>query len=206
MTEKNFIRYSKLIAKSNNCKNKLPDIILITDISKLKNPINIISKIPRKSIIIIRDYNIKNRKKYIKKILQKAKYYKHFTLIANDPVLAKETKADGIHLPEYSIHRAAKYRKFFPSKIITASCHSLKSANKAYINKVNAILFSPIFPTSSHPKIKKFNLNNIRKIIKKINIPVYALGGVNNKTVKTLIKYKISKIAAIEAFKTIIKN
>lgn len=205
MITKNFIRYTKLIIKNNSSQNynnfnKLPIVIYLTDNNKSKNPVSIVSKLPKKSLIIIRDYSIKNRESHIKRIFKIAKSYNHYVLVAKDPILAKKTKADGIHLPEHCISKTRKYRKLFPSWIITNACHSTKSAINAYKSNADAILLSPIFATSSHPKKNAINIDIIKFISNKINIPIYALGGINNKTITNLKRSKIKGVAAIDAF------
>ena len=56
---------------------------------------------------------------------------------------------------------------------------------------IDAALLSPVFISKSHPNNKCLGLNKFSKIVKKTKLPIYALGGINIKNVKSLIETDI---------------
>ena len=56
---------------------------------------------------------------------------------------------------------------------------------------IDAVLLSPVFPSKSHPNSKNLGINKFVKIIKKTKLPIYALGGINIKNVKSLVETDI---------------
>ena len=118
-------------------------------------------------------------------------------LIGSDIKLAEDIKADGIHFPEYMIKKNKinwidiKNVKSKKRWIITTSVHSIQSLKKAEGLDIDAVLLSPVFPSKSHPNSKSLGLNKFSKIVKKTKLPIYALGGINIKNVKSLTETDI---------------
>ena len=186
--------YSKEIRSKDN---KLPKVIIIFD-DELFNKKKLLKlKIPKKSAFLLRSYQTKKRKKIAKQLLKFCKMKKIKLLIGSDIKLAEDIKADGIHFPEYMIKKNKinwidiKNVKSKKRWIITTSVHSIQSLKKAEGLDIDAVLLSPVFPSKSHPNSKSLGLNKFSKIVKKTKLPIYALGGINIKNVKSLIETDI---------------
>ena len=186
--------YSKEIRSKNN---KLPKVIIIFD-DELFNKKKLLKlKIPKKSAFLLRSYQTKKRKKIAKQLLKFCKMKKIKLLIGSDIKLAKDINAHGVHFPEYMIKenkinwigiKNIKYRKKW---IITTAAHSIRSLKKVEGLDIDAALLSPVFISKSHPNNKCLGLNKFSKIVKKTKLPIYALGGINIKNVKSLIETDI---------------
>ena len=194
------IKINKLLDYSKEIRskdNKLPKVIIIFD-DELFNKKKLLKlKIPKKSAFLLRSYQTKKRKKIAKQLLKFCKMKKIKLLIGSDIKLAKDINAHGVHFPEYMIkenkinwigNKNIKYRKKW---IITTAAHSIRSLKKVEGLDIDAALLSPVFISKSHPNNKCLGLNKFSKIVKKTKLPIYALGGINIKNVKSLIETDI---------------
>ena len=86
--------------------------------------------------------------------------------------------------------------KVIKKKIIGVTCHnSLRLAKIAIKNKANYLAFGA-FNLSKTKKVKfKANVNLIKKLKKTSNIPVVAIGGINNLNYKKLLLNKSDFLA-----------
>ena len=115
-------------------------------------------------------------------------------LIADDPALAEEIGAAGLHLPEAKMKEATHWRARHPDWIITSSAHSLKAMMHAHM--LDAVFLSPIFATTSHPDAKCLTQARAAFIAAHAPVPVYALGGITARNAG-LLAPAFSGIAAI---------
>ena len=77
-------------------------------------------------------------------------------------------------------------KKIIGDKIIGITCHnSIKLAKEAIKNKANYIAFGAFFPTKQELNITNIKTLNKARIL--TNIPIVAIGGITNKTIKTLL-------------------
>jgi len=118
-------------------------------------------------------------------------------LIADDPALAAEIGAAGLHLPERRMREAAHWRARFPHWIITSSAHSLRALMGA--GMLDAVFLSPVFATSSHTDALPLTPVRAAFIAAQAPVPVYALGGVEARNA-ALLAPAFSGIAAIGSF------
>jgi thiamine-phosphate pyrophosphorylase len=130
--------------------------------------------------------------KKIKKICEKNKV----KFIVNDePKLSKKLNADGCHLgqKDSSLYEA---RKIIGNKIIGATCHnSIKLAKIAIKNKASYLAFGSFFSTKT--KRTKYRATNkiLYKVKKITNIPLVAIGGINDKNYKKLLLNYVNYLA-----------
>ncbi len=143
----------------------------------------------------LKKYNLKKKILIGKKIRIICKKYQVKFLINDDPRLAKEINADGCHLGQKDM-KIDKARKLLNGKIIGVTCHnSLGLAKLAIKNKANYVAFGA-FNFSKTKKIKfKANVNLIKNLKKTSNIPVVAIGGINNLNYKKLLLNKADFLA-----------
>ena len=139
---------------------------------------------------------ILNIAKRIKIITQKHKV----KFIINDNFkLASKSEFDGCHLGQLD-GPFENARKQLKKKIIGITCHNSKLlAIKALKIKPDYIAFGSFYKSKLKPKAKKANLGIIRWAKKKIKKPIVAIGGVNNKNYRKLIKNG-AKYIAISSF------
>jgi thiamine-phosphate pyrophosphorylase len=135
----------------------------------------------------------------IRKLTKKA----NATFIVNDYVdIAKTVGADGVHLGQEDLNKLSlkTYRKRLgEDKIIGVSTHSYSQALKAAREGADYISVGPIFKTPSKPLGKAVGLKLLRKVLKKIKIPVVAIGGIDDSNIYNVRKTGCQRIAVIRA-------
>ena len=143
----------------------------------------------------LKKYSLKNKIVIGKKIKIICKKYKVSFLINDDPILAKKIDADGCHLGQKDM-KIKNARKLLKNKIIGVTCHnSLRLAKLAIKDKADYIAFGA-FNSSKTKKVKyKANIGLIKKLKKLSNIPVVAIGGINNLNYKKLLLNKADFLA-----------
>ena len=116
-------------------------------------------------------------------------------MINDDPSLAKRIDADGCHLGQKDM-KINNARKLLNNKIIGITCHnSIKLAKLAIKNNADYIAFGA-FNSSKTKKVKyKANISLIKKIKKSSNIPIVAIGGIDNLNYKKLLLNKADFLA-----------
>jgi thiamine-phosphate pyrophosphorylase len=112
---------------------------------------------------------------------------------------ARTANADGVHLGGPSRpDAAATVRQSFPEAIISLPCHSLNDVAVAVVQRVDMILFSPIFEKLSH---QTQGIEGLRQACAAAQgIPVFALGGVTAANAAECIAAGATGIAAIRLF------
>ena len=136
-----------------------------------------------------------NKIKIAKKIKKICKKFQVKFLINDDPKLAKKINADGCHIGQKDMN-INDARKILKNKIIGVTCHnSLRLAKIANKNNANYIAFGA-FNLTKTKKVKfKANIKIIKKLKKTSNIPVVAIGGINNLNYKKLLLNKADFLA-----------
>ncbi len=128
--------------------------------------------------ILYRDKSNPNYNIDVKYFLQEAKEIGFEKIILhNRPQLALELGADGVHLSSNNIEELSKITK--DSNIFTiVSTHNLSEALKAQNLGANMITLSPLF--TSPNKGKPLGEDKFRDILRNLDIPVLALGGITS--------------------------
>lgn len=130
-------------------------------------------------------------------------------MIGKDIELAKKLSADGVHFSDFdNLPMQFLNKKSFPKNFMFSfSCHSEKSLRKASSLNLDMVFISPIFTTTSHNEAKTLGILNLAKIAtqnKKQNyfrpLPLFALGGINQKNIPALKKLKLQGFGAIDYF------
>jgi len=147
-------------------------------------------------------------------------------MVVNDRLdVALALGADGVHLGQQDMpltlagrllrwevagasiyERGQKLQKGGPfpkrrpvTRFIGVSTHSLNGAIKAEKEGADYISIGPIFPTPSKPDLKPIGLNPIRQVREKVNIPFFAIGGIDQENVGEVIRAGAERVAVIHA-------
>jgi len=121
-------------------------------------------------------------------------------IINDDPKLALEIGADGVHLGQEDLQRfpIEKARGLVgPDGIIGISTHSLAQFREAEGWDVDYIAFGPVFPT----KIKDYSIgtSDVKTAASSAKKDIFFIGGINLSNVKKLSVEGCRKIAVIRA-------
>jgi thiamine-phosphate pyrophosphorylase len=130
-------------------------------------------------------------------------------LLNSRPDIAIATAAHGVHLTAApggltptqvrSLYTSANR----PEPMITLSCHTLEDVHRARINRVDAVLFAPIFEkiVTGQTTTPGQGLDQLRAACLAASpIPIYALGGVTLENAATCLDAGATGIAGIRLF------
>jgi len=176
----------------------LPPLILITDRDRLPDPLSAAARLPRGAAVLLRDYDMPDRASLARKLAKLCRRRGLRLLIAGDARLAAAVHADGIHLSETAARRPLR-RHFGRARLATVACHNAVSLQHAERRGADACLLSPMFKTASHPGAPPLGPWRFASLLRGVKLPVYALGGINDRTVRRLAGSGACGIAAIGA-------
>lgn len=118
-------------------------------------------------------------------------------LLHGDYTLAHELRADGVHLTstQFDLIVEAKQRGLY----VIISTHTHEEALKAQELGADAITYSPIFPSPGKGEPK--GLEDLKEIVAKIEIPIFALGGITTEEqIKAVEECGVYGFASIRYF------
>tara|TARA_B100000401_G_scaffold136058_1_gene90148 strand:- start:101 stop:748 length:648 start_codon:yes stop_codon:yes gene_type:complete len=188
-------------ARANFCGLKLKKFIYLISPNKIDRDFyKSLNKVLSSGIVKYFQLRLKidqnsNFIKIAKKISLITKKHKVKFIINDFPSLAKLTKADGCHLGQKDVS-VKLARKLLKKKIIGITCHgSKKLILNARKQNVDYIALGSFFKSKLKPSAKKAKKNLIRWCKQRTNLPIVAIGGINNKNYKTLIKLGANYLA-----------
>lgn len=134
--------------------------------------------------------------KEIKKITDKY----NVPLIINDRIdIALAIDASGVHLGQSDIPCSIA-RKILPKgKIIGVSAHNLKEAEKALKDGADYLGCGAVFNTSTKKDVTTLSYEGLKEITSNINIPVIAIGGINENNITILKGSGINGVAVVSS-------
>ena len=122
-------------------------------------------------------------------------------LFINDRIdITLAVDADGVHLGEESIpiHRARKI--LGERKLIGVSCHNQVSAITAQAKGADFITFGPVYHTlSKAPYGQPLGVGKLEEVSRILQIPVFALGGINRDNTHEVIAAGAFGVALVSA-------
>jgi thiamine-phosphate pyrophosphorylase len=120
-------------------------------------------------------------------------------LAGADPQLAARISADGVHLPERMSALAGGIRRGRPTWIVTTAAHSRSAIAAARSGGADAVFVSPVFASASPSAGAPLGALRFARLARSARLPVFALGGINAITVRSLAHTGAIGVAAIEA-------
>ncbi len=149
--------------------------------------------------VIFRHYDAPERPRMAETMIKTTQELGHLFIVAGDPLLAAKIGADGIHLPERQMGQLAELRVQYPQLIISAACHSREALLQSEGDGADCALLSPLFPTASHEDVEVLGIERFSDMIKGVEIPVIALGGITEINAAELLETDAAGLAAISA-------
>ena len=111
----------------------------------------------------------------------------------------KEGDCDGWHLTTSEMLKI-KSRPCADNKLLGASTHNLSEALKAQELGADFVVISPVQATQTHPDTIPIGWEVAGEVVKKLNIPVYFLGGMTINDLNKTLKLGAQGIAGVSAF------
>lgn len=125
---------------------------------------------------------------------------KNIPFVINDNVaLAKKIDADGVHVGQEDMEAGDVRSLLGPDKIIGVSAHSVEEALLAEKRGADYLGVGAAFSTNSKKDVSCISHETIRDICQAVQIPVIAIGGINETNVEELKGTGICGVAVISA-------
>jgi thiamine-phosphate pyrophosphorylase len=180
----------------------LPRLLFFTDPARTPDPEAVARTLPRGAAIVFRAFGAPDAEAQGLRLRKIARGRGLKLLVGADEALAGALQADGVHLPERLAHRAMRLKAAHPAWIVTAAAHSARAARRGLANGADAVVVSAIFPTSSPSAAAPIGALRMAQLVRRVGGPVYALGGINNKTARRLKDAGLVGLAAVDGFRT----
>ena len=178
---------------------KANDLYVITD--QKENLLAIIEDILIAGVKIIQHrFKKGNDKDHLEEALKIKSLCKRYNslLIINDRVdIALASNADGIHLGQDDLDLKNARKLLGYSKIIGISANNEIDISNALREGCDYIGIGPVFETSTKKNKKPLGIEKIKKLTKELNIPWFAIGGVNTNNISYLKNNGFKKFALV---------
>ena len=147
----------------------------------------------------LREKNISTKDFYEKalKVKEICKNYGVLFIINDRLDIAQAVEADGVHLGQSDMP-IEKAREILKDKfLIGATARNVEEAKRAEFLGANYIGSGAIFGTNTKDNAKKLEMEELKKIVASIKIPVFAIGGININNVSSLKNIGLQGICAV---------
>ena len=121
-------------------------------------------------------------------------------LVNDDPALAAEIEADGVHIGQSDGGIARARQRLGPDKIIGVTCHGdLTLAEQAAEAGADYVAFGRFFPSRTKPQAPPADSAILQQARKRLAIPLVAIGGIDPSNGGQLLKLGADALAVIHA-------
>jgi thiamine-phosphate pyrophosphorylase len=136
----------------------------------------------------------------IAKALKKLAEPFHVPLIINDRVdLALAVDADGVHVGQDDLPAQVVRRLIGDDKIVGVSAATVAEAAQAEADGADYLGVGSVFPTRSKSDATATSIEELKAIRQTVHIPIVAIGGINEVSLRQLDPADIDGIAVISA-------
>ena len=150
-------------------------------------------------IVQLREKNISTKDFYEKalKVKEICKNYGALFIINDRLDIAQVVGADGVHLGQSDMP-IEKAREILKDKfLIGATARNVEEAKIAELLGADYIGSGAIFGTNTKDNAKKLEMEELKKIVASVKIPVFAIGGININNVSSLKNIGLQGICAV---------
>jgi len=121
-------------------------------------------------------------------------------LAVNDRLdVALAAKADGVHLAAQSLPVYSAVQLAAGRLLVGRSIHSLAEAQQAASERADYVTFGHVFPTTTHPGLPPRGLSELEAIVRAVDIPVLAIGGITVDNLDAVLGTGCAGVAVISA-------
>jgi len=150
-------------------------------------------------IVQLREKNISTKDFYEKalKVKEICKNYGVLFIINDRLDITQAVGADGVHLGQSDMP-IEEARKILKDKfLIGATARNIEEAKRAELLGADYIGSGAIFGTSTKDNAKKLEMEELKKIVASVKIPVFAIGGININNVGSLKNIGLQGICSV---------
>jgi thiamine-phosphate pyrophosphorylase len=116
--------------------------------------------------------------------------------IVNDRAdLALTAGADGVHVGQDDLPVAVARKICGRKALVGRSCQTLKHLLSAQCEGVDYVGFGSVFKTKTKPDRLPMDLDLLKEVSRRANVPVFAIGGITRKNIAVVRSCGISRVA-----------
>ncbi|HEY6771843.1 MAG TPA: thiamine phosphate synthase, partial [Solirubrobacterales bacterium] len=130
-----------------------------------------------------------------------ANTYSALFIVNDDPYLAMELSADGVHVGQEDIDPAEARRIMGPDAIIGLSTHSREQIEAAASAPLDYISVGPVWETPSKEGRPATGLELIRTAAEIAHVPWFAIGGIDPSNVDEVVAAGAARVCVIRAIR-----
>ena len=155
-------------------------------------------------IVQLREKTLSTKDFFIKalKVKEICKSYGVVFIINDRLDIAQAVEADGVHLGQSDMP-IEKAKEILKNKfLIGVTARNVDEAIKAELEGADYIGSGAIFGTSTKDNAKKLEMEDLKKIVNSIKIPVFAIGGININNISILKNIGLQGICSVSGILT----
>jgi thiamine-phosphate pyrophosphorylase len=190
-------RTAALIRPSVGGRKGLPTLLAFTDPDRTPDPLGVAARLPAGAAVVYRAFGAADAEATARQLAAACGARGLKLLIGADWALAARVGADGVHLPERLAARAGALKAARPGWTVTAAAHSLRAARRGLAG-ADAVVVSPAFLSNSRSAGAPLGPVRLAALVRAVGGPVYALGGVSDRTAARLRGLGLVGLAAVE--------
>jgi thiamine-phosphate pyrophosphorylase len=192
-------RWARTLGPARVRGKALPRLFFFTDPARTPDPEAVIRRLPRGAGVVYRAFGDPAAVARGRRLVKAARRRGLLLLAGADAGLAARIGADGVHLPERMAAKARGIKRARPTWIVTGAAHSQAAIVRARRSGADAVFVSPIFASASPSAGRPLGPLRFATLTVRPGLPVFALGGINQRTVRLLKGSAASGVAAVEA-------
>jgi len=120
-------------------------------------------------------------------------------LFNDDPLLARDCAADGVHLGQGDGGVAAAREVLGANQLIGVSTRTLEQARQAVADGADYIGLGAMFPTGSKDNAELVGVERLRQVRRAVRLPIVAIGGIDYANAGEVIDAGADALAVISA-------
>ena len=121
-------------------------------------------------------------------------------LILNDrPDLAVLANADGVHVGQNDLSAHDTRNVVGPGRMLGLSTHTQEQLQEADQSPADYIAIGPVYATDTKPTAKPVTLEYVRWAAQRVNIPWFAIGGINLSNLEDVLAAGAKRICVVSA-------
>jgi thiamine-phosphate pyrophosphorylase len=119
-------------------------------------------------------------------------------VLNDDPQLAVETGADGVHVGQDLSTEEAR-RVVGPDMILGKTTHNLEQARQAIRDGADYISVGPVYATPTKPGRQAVGLDYVREVANNLDIPFVAIGGIDLTNIDDVLEAGAKTVGVVRA-------
>jgi len=119
--------------------------------------------------------------------------------LLNSQIIGARASGAGVHLTSSDL--MVLNQRPESVGLVGASCHSFQELRQAELLGLDFVVLSPVNKTASHPEASPLGWRQCSQWVAQINLPVFALGGIDKQDYDLALSYGAQGISGISLFK-----